>query len=128
MPPKKRPRPATSKPTAAASQGKAPAATKEGGEKDKAAAEGEKRGGGSGDKEKEKTAAAKDDRDPGKRTTDSSKGPSLPPGMGMARRGEQPPGSRERERRAAPESAPPGGQLWLRLRLAVVGCCAGLDG
>lgn len=137
LPPKKRPaRPATSK-AAATSEGGKPAAAapaaKEGG-KDAAAKEGDKPAAAAAEPEKKAAGAAKDE---GRRTTDSSKGPSLPPGLGGAARGKRDEPQRpERERReerrreertvaAAHEGAPPGaGTRWLLEGRAA--CLAGL--
>jgi hypothetical protein len=155
LPPKKRPRPAASKPSAAASEGGKPAgasgaaaAAKEAGKSvapaaaskdagkdrgDKAAADraasAERKGGGGADKGRTEKAEAKEDA---RRGGDGGKGPALPPGMGVSRRGEPPSsGSRrtEREKEAGEkeqqprrgaedgtprEGPPPGGRLgWL---------------
>lgn len=125
LPPKKRPaRPASSKGPAASEGGKPTAAAPTGKEKEGGAAAAAKEGA------KEKAAAptaaaaaaAGTAKDEGRRTTDSIKGPSLPPGLGGAARGsrrEEParPERREERRReergaagTAQDGPPPGAQ------------------
>lgn len=127
LPPKKRPaRPAASKAApAAASEGKPPAATdKPAVDKGEVGKE-EKPDDGQaeqGEIAAEKPAGGREARGQARRTSDSSKGPALPPGMGMSTgRGEPQQDRRREERGGVPANdGPPGGPACTACRLLLV--------
>lgn len=115
LPPKKRPaRPAASKGGATAPEGGKPAARAASGKEKEREGKAE---GAVAAAEKKPAAKEAAGRDEARRTSDSSKGPSLPPGMGVVGRGrrEEPAPQRRDERRrderpgAGNDGPPPGG-------------------